>query len=55
MEQKIVFTLEQVNKIINFLGALPYSQSAPMIEFIKEITVPQLVQKEDKSDAPKTE
>ena len=43
-EIKIVFTLEQVNAVLQRLGNLPYAQVADLIEGIKAIASPQVPQ-----------
>ena len=39
---KIVFTLEQVNAVLQYLGNLPYAQVAELINGIKTIATPQV-------------
>lgn len=41
-EIKIVFTLEQVNIVLQRLGQLPYAQVADLVEGIKAIAAPQV-------------
>ena len=41
-EIKIVFTLEQVNAVLQYLGNLPYAQVAELINGIKSIATPQV-------------
>lgn len=41
-EIKIVFTLEQVNAVLQRLGQLPYAQVADLVEGIKGIAAPQV-------------
>lgn len=38
----IIFTLDQVNELLNALGDLPYKQAKPLIDFIYQISNPQL-------------
>lgn len=53
-EIKIVFTLEQVNAVLQRLGMMPYAQVADLVEGIKAIATPQ-VPKEELQDEPKAE
>ena len=53
-ETKIVFTLEQVNAVLQRLGMMPYAQVADLVEGIKAIATPQ-VPKEELQDEPKAE
>lgn len=46
-EIKIVFTLEQVNAMLQRLGLLPYSQVADLIDAIKQVAAPQVPKEED--------
>ena len=41
-EIKIVFTLEQVNAVLQRLGQLPYAQVADLVEGIKSVAAPQV-------------
>ena len=41
-EIKIVFTLEQVNAMLQRLGLLPYAQVADLIDAIKQVAGPQV-------------
>ena len=43
-EIKIVFTLEQVNAVLQRLAQLPYGQVADLVEGIKSIAAPQVPQ-----------
>lgn len=52
-EIKIVFTLEQVNAMLQRLGLLPYSQVADLIDAIKQVAAPQ-VPKEEPADEAET-
>lgn len=46
-EIKIVFTLEQVNAVLQRLGMLPYAQVADLVEGIKAIAAPQVPKEEE--------
>lgn len=46
-EIKIVFTLEQVNAVLQRLGMLPYAQVADLIDGIKAIAQPQVPKEEE--------
>ena len=46
-EIKIVFTLEQVNALLQRLGMLPYAQVADLVEGIKSIAAPQVPKEEE--------
>lgn len=43
---QIVFTVEQLNQLLNALGDLPFKQATGFIEFIKNIAEPQLVEQQ---------
>lgn len=45
--QEIVFTVDQLNQLINALGALPFNQVQPIMAFIQQIAAPQLSTKEE--------
>jgi len=40
--QEIKFTVEQVNQLLNALGELSFKQSAPIIQFVRDIAEPQV-------------
>jgi len=54
-EIKIVFTLEQVNAVLQRLGMMPYAQVADLVEGIKAIATPQVPKEEVEADAPAAE
>lgn len=39
---QIIFTIEQLNQLLNALGDLPFKQATGFIEFIKNIAEPQI-------------
>lgn len=43
---QIVFTVEQLNQLLNALGDLPFKQATGFIEFIKGIAEPQIVEQQ---------
>lgn len=43
---QIVFTVEQINQLLNALGELPFKQATGFIEFIKGIAEPQIVEQQ---------
>jgi hypothetical protein len=47
---KIVFTLEQVNIVLQRLGQLPYAQVADLVEAIKAVTLRQIPPPEEKPE-----
>lgn len=49
-EIKIVFTLEQVNAMLQRLGLLPYAQVADLIDAIKQVASPQVPREEPAED-----
>lgn len=49
-EIKIVFTLEQVNAMLQRLGLLPYAQVADLIDAIKQVAAPQVPKEEPAED-----
>lgn len=49
-EIKIVFTLEQVNAVLQRLAQLPYGQVADLVEGIKAIAAPQVPKEEPVAD-----
>jgi hypothetical protein len=49
-EIKIVFTLEQVNAVLQRLGQLPYAQVADLVEGIKAVALPQIPPPEEKPE-----
>lgn len=44
--QQIVFTVEQINQLLNGLGDLPFKQAKGFIEFITQIAQSQLATQE---------
>lgn len=49
---QIVFTVEQLNQLLNALGDLPFKQATGFIEFIKNIAEPQIASQQPKEEAP---
>lgn len=49
-EIKIVFTLEQVNVLLQRLSTLPYGQVADLIDAIKQVAAPQVPKEEPVAD-----
>lgn len=47
---QIVFTVEQINQLLNALGELPFKQATGFIEFIKGIAEPQIVEQQKASN-----
>lgn len=45
------YNLEEINHLLTLLGALPFNQSAPMIDNIRVQAMPQLPVAEQKEDA----
>jgi hypothetical protein len=45
------YNLEEINHLLTLLGALPFNQSAPMIDNIRVQAMPQLPVAEEKEDA----
>jgi hypothetical protein len=45
------YNLEEINHLLTLLGALPFNQSAPMIDNIRVQAMPQLPIAEQKEDA----
>jgi hypothetical protein len=45
------YNLEEINHLLTLLGALPFNQSAPMIDNIRVQAMPQLPVAEQKKDA----
>lgn len=49
---QIVFTVEQLNQLLNALGDLPFKQATGFIEFIKNIAEPQIAAQQPPAEEP---
>lgn len=54
MQQQIIFTVEQINQLLNALGELPFKQAKGFIDFITQIAQPQIANMQQ-PEQPETE